>query len=93
MSHFVYIVKCADGTFYTGYTTALLKRVSEHNGEGKSKTSKMAGARYTRPRRPVLLVYSESFTNRSEALKREYEIKQLIRSEKEKLIQGHSSES
>lgn len=75
--HFVYIVRCADDSLYTGYTTDVMRRVLEHNGE-----SKMPGARYTRPRRPVVLVHQESFTSRSEAQKREAQIKRLTRAEK-----------
>lgn len=88
MAHFVYMALCADGTLYTGYTTDVEKRLIEHNGEGKTKTAKSAGARYTRPRRPVTLVYTESFATRSEALQREYAIKQLTRSEKWLLKEG-----
>jgi putative endonuclease len=66
----VYILRCADGTLYTGITTDLARREQEHNSEKK-------GARYTRSRRPVVLVYSEEATDRSEASKREYAIKQL----------------
>lgn len=76
----VYIVRCADGTLYTGVATDVLRRVTEHNGAGK------AGARYTRTRRPVKLVYQERAANRSAACKREYRIKQLDRREKLKLI-------
>ncbi len=67
---YVYMLRCADGTLYTGITTDLARRVQEHNA-GK------AGARYTRSRRPVALVYSETVANRSEASQREYAIKQL----------------
>jgi putative endonuclease len=84
MNHYVYIVRCADGTLYTGYTTDISKRVREHNGAPNSK----AGARYTRGRRPVTLVYQESYSSRSEALSREAAIKQLTRSEKETLLTG-----
>ena len=77
-THYVYILSCADGTLYTGYTTDPERRVDEHN-EGK-------GARYTSPRLPVELVYRESFASRSQACRREYEIKQLSRSEKQKLV-------
>lgn len=76
----VYIVRCADGSFYTGITTDVARRVAEHNGTGR------AGARYTRARRPVVLVYQEAATNRSEAGRREYQIKQLTRREKLKLV-------
>lgn len=82
MSHFVYIVRCCDGTLYTGYATDVAARVKVHNGEGAGKTA----ARYTRGRRPVTLVYSEVCASRGEALKREHAIKQLTRIEKEKLI-------
>jgi putative endonuclease len=81
MNHFVYIVRCADGTLYTGYATDVEKRVREHNGETKGKVA----ARYTRGRRPVELVYSEPCTSRSEALKREYAIKQLSKEAKQQL--------
>jgi len=74
MSHWVYVVECADGTFYTGYTTDPERRVAEHNaGEG---------AKYTRGRRPVELVYTEECASRSAALSREYEVKQLSHEEK-----------
>lgn len=78
---FVYILQCADNTLYTGITTDLERRVSEHN-DGK------LGARYTRARRPVSLVYSEPCKNRSEASKREAEIKQLSRPAKQLLVQS-----
>jgi len=87
-SHFAYIVQCADGTLYAGYTTDLKQRVAEHNGEGETKSARSAGARYTRGRRPVVLVYSESFATKQEAMSREYAIKQLSRTEKEQLING-----
>jgi putative endonuclease len=80
MCYLVYIVKCSDNTFYTGIARDLEKRLREHNGEIKG------GAIYTRSRRPIVLKYSEKFSNRSDALKREYEIKQMERSEKEKLL-------
>lgn len=80
MDYFVYIIKCFDGSFYTGIARDLKKRVSQHNGQIKG------GAIYTRNKRPVVLKYSEKFKNRSEALKREYEIKQLTRLEKQTLI-------
>lgn len=86
MTHFVYVIQCADNTLYTGYTTDIDKRVTEHNGEGGTATAQSAGARYTRGRRPVELVYSEKFATRSEAMQREYAIKQLSRPEKQKLI-------
>ncbi len=78
--HFVYIIKCADNTLYTGWTTNIAKRLETHNS-GK-------GAKYTRSRRPVKLVYLEEFDDKIEAQKREYAIKQLTRIKKEKLIEN-----
>lgn len=78
--HYVYVVKCRDGSLYTGYTTDVSRRVWEHNYSSK-------GAKYTRSRRPVTLVYSESYSTRSEAMKREYAIKHLSRIDKLKLIE------
>ncbi|MFC5368450.1 GIY-YIG nuclease family protein [Salinirubrum litoreum] len=76
--HHVYVLECADGSLYTGYTTDVERRVAEHDaGEG---------AKYTRGRTPVELVYSESFDSRSAAMSREYEIKQLSRVKKERLV-------
>lgn len=79
MQYFVYILECADGTLYTGWTTDIEKRVSAHN------TSKV-GAKYTSMRRPVKLVHSESFETRSLAMKRECEVKGMSRKEKLGLI-------
>jgi putative endonuclease len=79
--HYVYILKCADGTLYTGYARDIKKRLSEHNGK-----STIEGAKYTRSRRPVKLLYQEVFTSRSEAQQREYAIKQLSRPQKQQLI-------
>ena len=79
MSYFVYILECNNGTLYTGITTDIKRRVDEHNNSEK-------GARYTKLRRPVKLVYSEKSEDRSSASKREYEIKKLKRSEKLELI-------
>ena len=73
--YFVYILRCADDTLYTGITTDLERRVDEHNNSAK-------GAKYTRARRPVSLVYSEILENRSDASKREYFIKKMSRKEK-----------
>lgn len=73
----VYMLRCADDTFYTGVTTNLQRRLDEHNGVVAGK-----GARYTRGRRPVTLVWWEDSHSRSSALKREYAIKQLRRSAK-----------
>jgi len=76
---FVYIVECSDNTLYTGIATDINQRVNEHN------TSKK-GAKYTKARRPVKLVYEEVADNRSLASKREYFIKKMSRIEKIKLI-------
>lgn len=73
--YFVYILECSDNTFYTGITTNLERRVKEHN------TSKI-GAKYTKVRRPVKLIYSKEFNNRSEASVEEARIKKLSRIEK-----------
>jgi len=76
--HYTYILRCADDTLYTGYTTDIERRVAEHDaGEG---------AKYTRGRTPVDLVHTESFETRSAALSREHEIKGLSRAEKKRLI-------
>ena len=78
--YYVYIVRCADDTLYTGIATDLERRIEEHNSSDK-------GAKYTRARRPVSLVYSEEYVDRSSASKREYEIKKkMSRVEKLKLI-------
>ena len=80
MDWHVYIVECADGTFYTGITTNLERRLLEHNS-GK-------GARYTSGRGPVSLVYAQRAANRSEAGARESHIKKLKREDKIRLIAG-----
>jgi putative endonuclease len=77
----VYMVECADGTLYSGVTTDLVRRITEHNSSEK-------GAKYTRAKRPVKLMYSEQFPDRSTASKREYELKQLSREEKLALIKS-----
>jgi len=77
-NHYVYILRCADDTLYTGYTADPERRLGEHNaGEG---------AKYTRGRTPVELVYLESYDTQSAAMSREYKIKQLRRSEKRRLV-------
>lgn len=76
--NYTYIVECADGTLYTGWTNDLEKRIRAHNSG--------AGAKYTRSRRPVKLVYFESFPTKEEAMSREWHIKHLTRREKKKLI-------
>ena len=75
--YYVYIAQCADDTLYTGIATDLTRRIDEHNSSEK-------GAKYTRVRRPVTLVYNEKYSDRSSASKREYEIKKKM-SRKEKL--------
>ena len=76
----VYIVRCADGSLYTGIATDVARRVEEHNANN------LLAARYTRTRRPVVLVYREAAATRSAAGKREYELKQMSREEKEVLM-------
>jgi len=77
--YYLYILKCADKTLYTGITVNLVRRIKEHN------TSNL-GAKYTRARRPVKLVYSKRFKNRANASKEEARIKKLSRTEKLALI-------
>jgi putative endonuclease len=79
--NYVYILRCSDGTLYTGYTNDLKKRLSVHNS-GK-------GAKYTRCRLPVELVYFEEYCTKSEATKREYAIKQFKREKKIKLVEDN----
>lgn len=76
--NYVYILKCSDGTFYTGWTTDIEARVKTHNSG--------SGAKYTRGRRPVSLAYYEELPDRSAALKREAAIKRLPRNKKLELI-------
>jgi putative endonuclease len=80
MAYAVYILRCADGTLYTGIATDIVRRVAEHNGEGTR------GARYTSARRPVTLVYAAEWADRSAACKEEARIKRLSRHEKLALI-------
>ena len=80
--YYLYILKCADESLYTGITTDLKRRVAEHNGVGKK------GAKYTAARRPVKIVYSKKFKNRSMASKKEAEIKSLNRAEKLLIIRA-----
>ncbi len=77
---FVYIVRCADGTYYTGWTTDLERRIAQHNA-GR-------GGAYTRQHRPVTLVYREEVADRPAALRREAAIKRCDRPAKERLIAG-----
>lgn len=77
--YYTYMVRCSDGTLYTGYTTDIDRRMAMHNS-GR-------GAKYTRSRLPVELVYHEEFGSKEEAMSREWHIKQLTHAKKEKLIQ------
>ena len=77
--NYTYIVECADGTLYTGWTTNVQKRVKAHNEE-------KSGAKYTKAKRPVQLVYYEGYETKEEAMRREYAIKQLTRKQKLELI-------
>lgn len=76
----VYMVRCSDGTLYTGIAMDVARRVAEHN------TNDILAARYTRTRRPVMLVHLEKYDTRSAASKREYEIKQMGKKEKLMLL-------
>ena len=80
--HHVYIVRCRDGTLYTGYAREPTSREAAHNS-GR-------GARYTAGRRPVVLVYTESFDSPGDALRREHELKTWSRAKKEALVAGAS---
>lgn len=83
--NYTYIVKCSDGTLYTGWTNNLEKRIAAHN-DGK-------GAKYTKTRRPVTLAYYEEFSTKEEAMRREWEIKHMTRREKMAVIgEGRSIE-
>lgn len=82
---FVYILRCADDTLYSGITTEPARRVDEHN------TDNALGARYTRSRRPVRLVYSEELDSRSAAAKREAELKKMRRQQKLALLSGYQA--
>ncbi len=77
--NYTYMVRCRDDSLYTGWTNHLEKRVEDHNS-GR-------GAKYTKSRRPVELVYYEQFETKEEAMRREWEIKQLTRKQKEKLLE------
>jgi putative endonuclease len=81
---YVYIVRCSDNSLYAGVTKDIERRVAEHNTHDK------LGARYTQSRRPVTLVYSEVSESRSEASKREMDIKRLTKKNKESLIEKYT---
>ena len=82
---YVYLVRCNDNSLYTGITTDIERRIYQHNH------SNTLGAKYTRVRRPVALVYQEECSNRSAASKREYQLKQLNKKNKEQLVCSFSS--
>lgn len=84
MSYFVYMLRCSDTTLYTGITKDIAKRLKEHNESDK-------GAKYTKIRRPVELVYQEEAADRSAASKREHLIKKLSRAQKLELIESIES--
>jgi len=86
MKYYVYIVRCKDDTLYTGITTDIKRRLEEHN------TSNTLGAKYTKYRRPIVLVYEKEFPSRSSASVEEVRIKKLSRKEKELLIAVSSDE-
>lgn len=83
MSNYTYILRCADGTLYTGWTNDLEKRLKSHNAG--------TGAKYTRSRRPVELAYAEEHGSRAEAMRREAQLKRLTREEKLMLISGENT--
>ena len=83
MTCYCYILECADGTYYTGWTTDPERRVKQHN--------KGIGARYTKTRRPVKLIYLEEQPDKATALKRELAIKKMKRVQKSKLVEESSS--
>ena len=80
MAAYVYMVECADGTYYTGWTNDLENRLAAHNAG--------TGARYTRSRGPVQLIYMETFVEKTAAQSREWAIKKLTRAQKEQLVRG-----
>lgn len=83
--NYTYLLRCADGSLYCGWTNHLKARVKAHN-EGN-------GAKYTKSRCPVELVYFETFATKQEAMRREWEIKQLTRKQKQELIAGWQQEA
>lgn len=78
--NYTYMVRCKDGTLYTGWTNNIERRMEAHNSG--------TGAKYTKSRRPVKLVYCEEFPTKEEAMKREYAIKHMEKKEKEKMVLG-----
>lgn len=82
---YVYLLRCADHSLYCGITNNLDKRLRQHNGE------LIGGAKYTKTRQPVTLVYQEAAINRQTASQREYQVKQLSKAQKERLVASHSN--
>lgn len=82
--YYAYLLRCADGTLYGGYTVDLARRLRQHNS-GK-------GSKYVRARRPAVLVYSQAFSTKEEAMRREYALKHLSRAEKLALIAEYAPE-
>lgn len=80
--HYIYLVRCSDDSLYCGWTTDLKRRIDAHNGHIPG------GAKYTRGRRPVTLVYAESFHQKQETQRREYAIKRMTKTKKLRLIKG-----
>ena len=80
--HYIYLMRCSDDSLYCGWTTDLKRRIDAHNGHIPG------GAKYTRGRRPVTLVYAESFHQKQEAQRREYAIKRMTKTKKLRLIKG-----
>lgn len=85
MAWYVYLLKCADGSYYTGATTDPAKRLEQHQAG--------LGARYTRSRRPLELVYTEACPDKSSALKREWALKQLSHQAKQQLVRGTATQN
>lgn len=81
--HTFYVLECADGSYYAGYTNNLAKRTATHNAR--------KGAKYTKARLPVKVIYHEVYETKQEALRREYAFKQLTRKQKETIIWGEHS--
>ena len=82
--NYAYILRCSDGSYYTGWTNDLEKRLKSHNAG--------TGGKYTRSHRPVELAYYETFAEKEEAMRREYQIKQLTRQEKDELVRNFRKE-
>ena len=83
--NYTYIIRCADGTLYTGWTNDIEKRLQAHNSGG--------GAKYTRSRLPVSLVYYEPYETKEEAMSREWHIKRMTRAQKMKLFSDHQNQN